>query len=229
MKLERFQQIRGAFHPEDKASGLGGDKCYQIRYVINVLNTTAKKAFKVPKDLSFDEGGIGCRSRYYPVRQYNKNKPEKFRVDFFICADSSEYFILHLDVYQGKNASNVGIDDALIGLPTTQKAVANALHSLGLHLSVDGMRHISMDNRYQCPELAILLREQYNCHSTGTCRVNRKGFPLKSKTSSVSERGSSILKYDKHSRLICGQWYDSKLVHFVSTLNNFFSHTSSWF
>jgi len=109
MKLERFQQIRGAFHPEDKASGLGGNKCYQIRYVINTLNAAAKKAFKIPKDLSFDEGGIGCRSRYCPVRQYNKNKPQKFRVDFFICADSSEYFILHLDVYQGKNATNVGM------------------------------------------------------------------------------------------------------------------------
>jgi hypothetical protein len=151
MQLERFQQIRGAFHPEDKSSGLGGDKCYQIRHIINVLNASSKKSFKIPRDLSFDEGGVGCRSRYCPVRQYNKDKPQKFRVDFFICADSKNYFILHLDVYQGKNAANIGIHDSIVDLPTTQKAVANALHALGLHLSTDGMRHISMDNRYMCP------------------------------------------------------------------------------
>jgi hypothetical protein len=87
--------------------------------------------------LSFDEGGVGCRSRYCPVRQYNKDKPQKFRVDFFICADSKEYFILHLDIYQGKNTANIGIHDSIVNLPTTQKAVVNALHALGLHLSTE--------------------------------------------------------------------------------------------
>ena len=42
---------------------------------------------------TFDEGGIAMRSRYCPVRQYNKDKPNKYRVDFFILADASYYFI----------------------------------------------------------------------------------------------------------------------------------------
>jgi len=38
MTLKRFKQIRGAFHPEDKTCALGGDKCYQIRYLIKQFN-----------------------------------------------------------------------------------------------------------------------------------------------------------------------------------------------
>ena len=33
-------------------------------------------------------------------------------------------------------------------------------------------------------------------------------------------RGSCQLAYDKQNRLVCGEWLDSKLVRFVSTLNN---------
>ena len=41
---------------------------------------------------------------------YNKDKPDKFRVDFFILADSKHYFIYHFDVYQVKNKSNIDIN-----------------------------------------------------------------------------------------------------------------------
>ena len=63
MDLLRFQQIRGAFHPEirEEAAG-GGDKCYQLRRALNQFNASAKASFKIPKNLAFDEGGIGTRS-----------------------------------------------------------------------------------------------------------------------------------------------------------------------
>ena len=81
MTLNRFRQIRGAFHPENKvAAAGGGDKCYQFRTLLNQLNETSRKTFFVPKDMAFDEGGVGCRSRMCPVRQFNKDKPQKFRV-----------------------------------------------------------------------------------------------------------------------------------------------------
>ena len=166
MSIRRFMQIRGAFHPDDKALAAGGDKCYQIRYALNSFNEASKRTWFPPKDVTFDEGGVGCRSRYCPVRQYNKDKPQKYRVDFFIMAASKGYHILHLDVYQGKNQSNIGIASHLTDLPTTQKAVVNACQHLGFHKESAGMRHISMDNRYQCPQLAVLLRERFNCFST---------------------------------------------------------------
>jgi len=180
MDLLRFQQIRGVFHPEirEEAAG-GGDKCYQLRRALNQFNTSAKAAFKIPRNMAFDEGGIGTRSRYCPVRQYNSNKPNKFRVDFFVLSDSENYAILHLDVYQGRNTSMVNIPRLARGLPTTQRAVVTACHAIGLDRVVDGCRHIAADNRYMCPELLVLLRLKFNCLGSGTCRANRKGWDTK--------------------------------------------------
>ena len=86
---------------------------------------------------------------------YNKDKPDKFQVDFFILAG-----LHHLDVYQGKNASNVSIDASCWNLPTTMKAVVNAVIKTNLKEGSNdstGYRVISLDNRYQCPQLAYLL------------------------------------------------------------------------
>ena len=77
--------------------------------------------------MTFDEGGVGCCSRFCPVRHYNKDKPQKFRVDFFILSDASIYCILHFDVYQCKNDKNILVDPDLHCLATTQKAVMNAV------------------------------------------------------------------------------------------------------
>ena len=72
----------------DKAAGRGGDKCYQLREALNNLNHAAANTFHPGGDLAFDEGGVSCQSRLCPVRQYNKAKPQPYRVDFFVLADS---------------------------------------------------------------------------------------------------------------------------------------------
>jgi hypothetical protein len=75
MSLNRFKQIRGVFHPAEKYITNGEeDKCYQIRAAIKELNSAARINFVPEANLSFDEGGISCRSRMCPVRQYNKDK-----------------------------------------------------------------------------------------------------------------------------------------------------------
>ena len=222
MTLRRFQQIRGAFHPEEKVIN-DNDKCYQLRHAIRTFNSKTKKTFSVGGKLTFDEGGVACRSRLCPVRQYNSNKPQKFCVDFFILSDAREYCILHIDVYQGKNSSNVGIHPDLIGLGTTQKAVMNAVYQMGLNddTSADA-RHIAMDNRYQCPELAVLLRERAGVLSTGTVRVKRKGWDKTLMCLGVRGRpvrGQFKMVADKTNEIICMQWMDSKVVSLVTTTN----------
>ena len=110
MSLRRFKQIRASFHSEVGTSKVG-DKCHQLRHALNTLNAASMRTFIPGIDLSFDEGGVASRSRFNPVRQYNKDKPQKFRVDFFVLCNNSPgmYFIIHCDVYQGKNAANIGI------------------------------------------------------------------------------------------------------------------------
>jgi hypothetical protein len=177
---------------------------------------------EVSGDLAFDEGGIACRSRFCPVRQYNKDKPNKFRVDMFLMACSKSYFIMHADVYQRKNSCNVGIHPSIRSLPTTQNAVLNSAIALGLHHKKNhGARYVSLDNRYQCPELAYTLREKFQVLSTGTCRQNCKGwnrdlFDLKK----TDGRGTFMRAYDKNNHVAEIQWVDSRVVNFVTTDTN---------
>jgi len=63
MSLNRFKQIRGSFHPEDKVASLGKDKCYQLRHALNQLNAAALSTFAMGAHMTFDEGGSACRSR----------------------------------------------------------------------------------------------------------------------------------------------------------------------
>jgi hypothetical protein len=174
-------------------------------------------------NLAFDEGGVACRSRLCPVRQYNKDKPQKYRVDFFILADSSTYAILHMDVYQGRNSANVNIDSRCLNLPTTMKAVVNACFQTNLvQKTEDGYRTISMDNRYQCPELAVLMMKRFKILSTGTCRRNRKGWrpDLMNMTATTGGvgRGESKMAVDKVNGILLIQWRDSRVVNVVSSI-----------
>lgn len=222
MALRRFKQIRGAFHPENKAASFGGDKCYQLRHALKVLNAASMATFIPSAELAFDEGGIGYRSRLCPVRQYNSSKPDPYRVDFFILADSNIYAIHHCDVYQGKNKENVEIDPRAVELPTTQKAVLNAVYKRKLdneYAPSDGHRHISMDNRYVCPEVCLILRDRCGIYSTGTARKNRKGWDKQ--LLNMEKRGNkweSKICVDRTHQMVALQWRDSKVVSVCSSV-----------
>ena len=133
MDLRRFKIIRKTFQPEDRVARACGDKCYQIRHLLRNFKSAAKASFIPGRDISFDEG-IGSRHRLNPVRMYNGSKPQKFRVDFFICSvtEQDHYIILHIDIYQGKNSCNIDIAPEAQCLPTTMKAVSNAVCHLDI-------------------------------------------------------------------------------------------------
>jgi Transposase IS4 len=133
---------------------------------------------------------------------------------------STDVFIV-LVVLQGKNKTNVDIHTEALGLPTTQKAVVNAVMRSGIaHDLTNGYRVLSMDNRYQCPELAVGLRDRCKVLSTGTCRKNRKGWPshLLGLTPQTATRGQASYAYDRTNDLLCLQWRDNKVVNCVTTL-----------
>ena len=103
MTLRQFKQLRAAFHPETGTSKIS-DKCDQLRNALNTLNNSSKKKITPGFNLSFDEGVVASWSHFNPVWEYNKDMPQKFRVDFFVLCNKSPscYFILHFDAYQGK-------------------------------------------------------------------------------------------------------------------------------
>jgi hypothetical protein len=66
--------------------------------------------------------------------------------------------IHHINVYQGKNASNAHIAEEAWTLPMTQKVVVNVMICSEIN---KGMRELHMDTRYTAPELFAHLREAY--------------------------------------------------------------------
>ena len=92
MRLHDFKQVLAALRIENKPTDGVNDKAYQLRKISQLLSVGARCTFKPGRYLSFDEGGIASRSRKNPIRQYNKDKPSKFRVDFFLLSDAQKYF-----------------------------------------------------------------------------------------------------------------------------------------
>jgi len=107
------------------------------------------------------------------------------------------------------------------GVPTAQKVVLNAVLQTRMHECVDGARHITLENRYQCPQLATLLLKRYDIHSTGTSRLGRVGWNKAIFTLKKSQpKGTTKMAVDEANGIICVQWVDSKVVQVVSTKMN---------
>jgi Transposase IS4 len=101
-------------------------------------------------------------------------------------------------------------------MPTTQMAVLNAVLSTNMHNEVHGARHIALDNRYQCPELATTLRQRFKILSSGTCRKNRKGWNSDlMNLDKKCPRGTYKFVVDKDNKVMCCQWVDSRVVNAV--------------
>ena len=202
--LSRFQQIRAAFHLEI-GNSTTSDKVHQLQYALNCLNTASKRPFVPGIDLSFDQGGIASRSKFCPIWHYNQSKPDKFRVEFFLIGNCTKqmHFITHCDIYQGKNAMNVDIPWEIQHLQTTQKAAVTGIIKTGIAIDPEGMRCLFMDNRYQCAELAILLRDLYQICSFGTTIVNRNRWSKDVFNLTVKYKQGTILrKFDTNTELL---------------------------
>ena len=109
MDFKRFKQILSGLRTVGERAQNVEDKAYQLRHACQAISTGASRTFRIGRYMSFDEGGVASRSRYNPIRQYNKDKPQKFCVDFFVLAAADNYFVYHMEPYQGKNASNAFI------------------------------------------------------------------------------------------------------------------------
>ena len=124
--LFRFRQILTAYHAELWEYKFG-DKCHQLIFLIRCINWASERTFYLGPNAAFYEGCIATRIRFCRVRKYNKYKPEKFRIDFFVLSESKYYFVRNLDVYQGKNSGNIYIRHRAKQLTTTTKAFINAV------------------------------------------------------------------------------------------------------
>ena len=121
-----------------------------------------------------------------------------------------DYFIYHLDVYQGKNKANIDIHPIVRHLPTTQKAVANSILKSGIDNDEYGCRYLFMDNRYAAPQLFALMLTNYNIRAVGTCKANQTGFKSDAlQLPKKAEEGEYKRLVDKRLGMVTTRWRDS--------------------
>ena len=80
---------------------------------------------------------------------------------FFILADAEYYFIYHIDVWQGNNTERIEIHPSIHNLPTTNKAVSDAIIKSKIENYSHGYRHLYMENIYAAPQLFSLVDSNY--------------------------------------------------------------------
>jgi hypothetical protein len=77
---------------------------------------------------------------------------------------------------------------------------------------------LAIDNRYQCPELAVLLLTKYNVYSTGTVRSNRKGWNKELMNCEKKQhRGTYKIACDVTNRVQAMQWVDNMVTTYCNT------------
>jgi len=90
-------------------------------------------------------------------------------------ASGGHYFVIHIDVYQGKNSENAFNPREIWDLPTTQKAIMYSIIATKLGADLNGYQELYMDNIYSAPELFLMLKLKYKLLACGTIRTNHKG------------------------------------------------------
>ena len=81
-------------------------------------------------------------------------------------------------MYQVNNAGKFDIHNHAKQLPTTRKAVINAVLDSNIANDCCGAWKIFLDNGYSCPELFAILFEEIKIIGGGTCRKYRIVFPV---------------------------------------------------
>ncbi|KAE9205961.1 hypothetical protein PF005_g13198 [Phytophthora fragariae] len=70
------------------------DRAWKIRPVLDVLQRTFARGYQSHPVISFDEATLPSRSRFNPMRQFNKDKPHKWGTKVFIAACAKTAYCL---------------------------------------------------------------------------------------------------------------------------------------
>ena len=152
MNLVRFNQIKSAYHLESgKNKTQSADKCYQLQYAIQRFSDRSGNIFDIGTKAAFDEGGMAIRSRYCPVRQYNKSKPDILCKGFFYLPTPNIISFITSTYIMDQTQFFFDIHESFQNILIKQKAVENAIFKSGIENDPNGCRYLFIDNIYSAP------------------------------------------------------------------------------
>jgi hypothetical protein len=213
MTRERLEIICKFLHFSDNetvSNFEGPEKLFKVFPVIFHLNNKFQELYLPSQDISIDESLTLWKGRL-SFRQYLPLKASKFGIKTYELCDSTTGYLWSFLVYTGKDTK---IDSPLI-TADTNKTTAIVL-KLVEPLLKQG-RTLWMDNFYNSPSLARMLKIKHNTDCVGTLRLDRKDVPPTVKNKKL-KKGEIIAQHS--GPVSVTKWYDKRIVTMISTYHS---------
>lgn len=117
--------------------------------------------------------------------------------------------MIHCDVYQPKNAKNIGIPPKIVAYITG--SIVNAIMQPKIGNDPGKIHPLFMNNLYFCAYLFVLFIGNFNTIHADTIRSNQLGWPNEFMTLTKSQ-AEATRKYDLKNKVLMFQWMDNKVL-----------------
>jgi hypothetical protein len=211
MSKRRFSDIHSCvqFVDSDRVSTRERkrDAYWKYRPMIKHLNTVFPYFFNPSMKLSIDEMITPLKGRTR-VKQYNKDKPNKWGAKDFALCDAKSGYLLQSHPYQGKDEKK----------PPGMGLAEFSVRAVTLPQYWNKGYRVHFDNWFMSMgSLSFCMNKGLQC--VGTLRDGRKGFPKKNQTqlATTDERGTVKAFRHPNKAIYIAVWKDNKVVRMVST------------
>jgi hypothetical protein len=225
MTRELFIELRRCLHIIDPGTYKHipkGDPCYdklrQVQWLIEEICKACMREWSLGKFLTIDEMMVRYKGSYSPIRQYMLKKPEKWRIKFWVLADSTSKFIYCFEIYCGKNLeAEIRMEGTRVDGSSAYGVVMKLLSGL------EERGHcVVMDNFFcSIPLFEDLVKK--GIYAIGTVRSNRIGLPSHLKNTKAWKRcDQGHIEWAMHDSrgLSCMMWKDKCPVLLYSCKTN---------
>ncbi|KAG3007473.1 hypothetical protein PC121_g7873 [Phytophthora cactorum] len=174
MPKNRFFHIMGYMQfSNNKSPEAHRDRAWKIRPVVDVQQRTFARGYKPPPVISFDEATLPSRSRFNPMRVFNKDKPHKWGTKVFVAACAKTAYCMRFEIYCGaKNHLRTPVpQDNNSG----ESAVLRNMNALLPPTSTPPWRLVVTDRFYTSVKLALELLHR-RMYLTGTIQTDCSWF-----------------------------------------------------
>ncbi len=211
LSRDRYKALMAFLHVVDPSKQTPGGKLHKVEDFLASFKERCSLLYQPAQNVAVDERMVKSRHSRSGIRQYMKNKPTRWGIKLWVLADSSNGYTVDFNVYIGKSQHEEPSTHGL-GYDVVMKLVNPYLGQ--------GYR-VFFDNFFTSPKLVqdLFLKETL---SSGTCRVDREGFPKSMKQAKVwarkLPRGS--MRWVRESNVLILQWVDNRPVSLATSIDS---------
>ncbi|POM67384.1 LOW QUALITY PROTEIN: Hypothetical protein PHPALM_16635 [Phytophthora palmivora] len=159
MTRDRFTTILRYLHFQSSSAEVPTtDRAWKVRPILQTLQRTFRRGYRLGARISFDEGTIPNRSKFNPVRVYNKDKPHKYGTKVYMTCCAESGYCSRIEDYMGAS------DEAKHAkTPVERKAAkekAKGVAQKAVIRNITKARETAYHNFYSSYALAIALLER---------------------------------------------------------------------